>query len=438
MKPLCVVSCPLDTFSGYGARSRDFVKALIQLKDSEWDIKIMPQRWGDCPWNFLSQDDPLRQRFIGGIEPNKRPDVWMQITVPNEFQPVGHFNIGISAGIETTIYPGEFIEGNNRMNLNLVSSEHSKQVALATNFEKRDNNTQQVLGQLKVEKPTEVLFEGLDLEKYNKNPQNSGLLKDIPEDFCFLYTGHWLPGDFGEDRKNTGLMIKTFLESFNTPAKQKPALILKTNHINYSLLDREEILKKINDIKNQVSGTLPNIYLIHGEMTDDEMNQLNNDNKVKAFVSFTKGEGYGRPLVEAAITGKPTIVSNWSGHKDFIHPDYNVLIGGELKPVHPSSANQFLLKESQWFNINTDIASRAMKDVFKDYKKYWEKSRKQTQYLKDNWSFDKMVEKLNTLLPKVEAAPQMQPLNLPKLKKIGENNIELPKLKLPKLKKIEI
>ena len=428
MKPLCVVSCPIDTFSGYGARSRDFVKALIQLKDSEWDIKIMPQRWGECPWNFLSQDDPLRQRFIGGIEPNKRPDVWMQITVPNEFQPVGHFNIGISAGIETTIYPGEFIEGNNRMNLNLVSSEHSKQVALATNFEKRDNNTQQVLGQLKVEKPTEVLFEGLDLEKYNKNPQNSGLLKDIPEDFCFLYTGHWLPGDFGEDRKNTGLMIKTFLESFNTPAKQKPALILKTNHINYSLLDREEILKKINDIKNQVSGTLPNIYLVHGEMTDDEMNQLNNDNKVKAFVSFTKGEGYGRPLAEAAITGKPTIVSNWSGHKDFIHPDYNVLIGGELKPVHPSSANQFLLKESHWFNINTDIASRAMKDVFKNYKKYWEKSRKQTQYLKDNWSFDKMVEKLNTLLPKVEAAPQMQPLTLPKLKKI----------ELPKLKKIEI
>ena len=147
-----------------------------------------------------------------------------------------------------------------------------------------------------------------------------------------------------------------------------------------------------------------------------------------AFVSFTKGEGYGRPLAEAAITGKPTIVSNWSGHKDFLHPDYNVLIGGELKPVHPSSANQFLLKESQWFNINTDIASRAMKDVFKNYKKYWEKSRKQTQYLKDNWSFDKMVEKLNTLLPKVEAAPQMQSIILPKLKKI----------ELPKLKKIEI
>ena len=433
MKPTCVVSCPIDTFSGYGARSRDFVKALIQSKGEEWDIKIMPQRWGDCPWNFLTKSDPLKQRFIGGLQ--QQPDIWIQITVPNEFQPVGKFNIGISAGIETTIYPANFIEGSNRMNLNLVSSEHSKQVALASQYDKVDKNTKQKTGVVKLEKPIEVLFEGLDLDKYYKNPQNSELLKDVKEDFCFLFTGHWLPGKFGEDRKNTGLMVKTFLETFRGMGKKRPALVLKTNTVNYSLIDREGILKKINDIKDQVEGNLPNIYLLHGELTDDEMNQLNNDNKVKAFVSFTKGEGYGRPLAEAAITGKPTIVSNWSGHRDFLYPDYNVLIGGELKPVHRSSANDFILKESQWFNINTDIASRAMKDIFKHHKKYLENSRKNTQYLKDNWSFDKMVEKLNSLLPKVENAPQIQTLNLPKLKKIGAKQ-ELPKLKLPKLKKI--
>ena len=434
MKPLCVVSCPIDTFSGYGARSRDFVKSLIELKGEEWDIKIMPQRWGDCPWNFLDDNDSLRQRFIGQL--TQKPDIWVQITVPNEFQPVGQFNIGVSAGIETTIFPGEFLEGMNRMNLNLVSSTHSKEVALATQFEKKDKQTNQTTGTLKLEKPIEILFEGLDLDKYNKKPQNSGLLKDIPEDFCFLFTGHWLPGAFGEDRKNTGLMVKTFLETFKGSGKKKPALILKTNMVNYSLLDREEMLKRINNIKKTITGTLPNIYLLHGEITDDEMNQLNNDNKVKAFVSFTKGEGYGRPLAEAAITGKPTIVSNWSGHRDFLHPDYNILIGGELKNIHKSAANQFLLKESQWFSINPDIASRAMKDVFKHYKKYLEKSRKNTQHLKDNWSFDKMTEKLNSFLPKVEAAPQTQTLKLPKLKKVGAKT-ELPKLKLPKLKKIE-
>ena len=435
MKALCVVSCPIDTFSGYGARSRDFVKSLIELKGEEWDIKILPQRWGDCPWNFLSQDDPLRQRFIGGLD--KKPDIWVQITIPSEFQPVGQFNIGVSAGIETTAYPVDFIEGSNKMHLNLVSSKHSKDIALNSNYERRNKQTNEVEGIVKLEKPIEVLFEGLDLDKYYKNPQNSELLKNVKEDFCFLYTGHWLNGALGEDRKNTGLMIKTFLESFNTTSKKKPALILKTNLTNYSLIDKEHILTRINQIKDMVSGNLPNIYLLHGEMTDDEMNQLNNDNKIKSFVSFTKGEGYGRPLAEAAITGKPTIVSNWSGHVDFIHPDYNILIGGELKEVHPSAANQWLMKESQWFNINVDIAGRAMKDVFKNYKRYLEKSRKQTQYLKDNWSFNKMTEKLNTFLPKVEAAPQMQTLKLPKLKKI-ESKQELPEIKLPKLKKIEI
>ena len=66
-------------------------------------------------------------------------------------------------------------------------------------------------------------------------------------------------------------MLKTFLETFNTSAKNKPALVLKTSHVNYSLLDKEQILKSINSIRDIVSGSLPNIYLLHGEMTDEEI-----------------------------------------------------------------------------------------------------------------------------------------------------------------------
>ena len=216
-KPLCVVSCPIDTFSGYGARSRDFVKALIKSKDDEWDIKIFPQRWGECPWNYLAQDDPLRQRFIKKLE--TRPVVWVMITIPNEFQPVGQFNIGVTAGIESTVFPANMIEGLNRMDVNFVSSTHSKNVAIASKFDKIDKKTKQKTASIEINKPLEVLFEGLDLDKYYKKPASSktNILKDVSEEFCFLYTGHWLPGKMGEDRKNTGLMIKTFLETFNTP-----------------------------------------------------------------------------------------------------------------------------------------------------------------------------------------------------------------------------
>jgi glycosyltransferase involved in cell wall biosynthesis len=244
-----------------------------------------------------------------------------------------------------------------------------------------------------------------------------------------------LPGDFGQDRKNVATLISTFLETFKGPGTKKPALVLKTNRVNYSLLDRELVIGLINRIKDKFTGNLPNIYLLHGETTDEEMNLLNNDPKVKAFVNFTKGEGFGRPLLEQAITGKPMITTNWSGHIDFLKPDYNILIGGELKNVHPSSANQWLLKESQWFNINTDIASRAMKDVFKHYKKYLKSSRKQTQYLKENWSFDKMGEKLNSFLERVPIQEKVK-LKLPKLKnlpKLGGKKQQFPKLKPAKV-----
>ena len=81
MKPICVVSCPIDTFSGYGHRSRDFVRSLIEAKGNDWDIKILPQVWGGTPWGFLDDNDPLRNRFIPQMQ--QQPDIWMQITFPN-------------------------------------------------------------------------------------------------------------------------------------------------------------------------------------------------------------------------------------------------------------------------------------------------------------------------------------------------------------------
>ncbi|MEK9741372.1 MAG: glycosyltransferase, partial [Flavobacteriaceae bacterium] len=290
--------------------------------------------------------------------------------------------------------------------------------------------------------PIEVLFEGLDTGVYFKEPNKSGLLDNIDESFCFLFTGHWLPGEFGEDRKNVATMIKTFLETFKGRGA-KPALLLKTNKVDYSLLDKEEILGHIREIRNQFDykENLPNIYILHGEFTNEELNKINNDSKIKAFVSFTKGEGFGRPLLEQAITGKPVITTNWSGHTDFIRPEYNILLGGELKSIHPSAANKWLLKEAQWFNVNTEIASKAMKDVYKHYKKYIENSRKQTKFLKENFSQDKMTEVLKGYMDQINVAVniplQMPKLQLPKLKKIGEETkSELPKLKLPKLQKI--
>jgi glycosyltransferase involved in cell wall biosynthesis len=435
MKPTCIVSCPIDTFSGYGHRSRDFVRSLIEAKGDDWNIQILPQKWGNTPWGFLDKNDPLRSRFMAGGNVPK-PEIWIQISIPNEFQPMGKFNIGVTAGIESTVPPPDFIKGMNRMDLNLVSSKFTQDTFKQVQF--TENNQQgQPVAQVKLEKPIEVLFEGLDTGVYFKEPGKSGLLDNIDESFCFLFTGHWLPGNFGEDRKNVATMIKTFLETFKGRGA-KPALLLKTNRVDYSLLDKEEVLKDIRKIRNKFDykEDLPNVYILHGEFTNEELNKINNDPKIKAFVSFTKGEGFGRPLLEQAITGKPVITTNWSGHIDFIRPEYNVLIGGELKPIHPSAANNWLIKEANWFNINTEIASKAMKDVYKHYKKYIEQSRKQTKFLKENFSYQNMTEVLTNHLNQINVTVNV-PLQLPKLKKVNTPQLpNLPKLKLPKLEKI--
>jgi len=431
MKPLFFISCPIDTYSGYGARSRDIVKAL--LKSDKYDIKIMPQRWGNTPFGFLKADNPEHKQILDCCwnQPQlpRQPDVWMQITVPNEFQPIGKFNIGVTAGIETTVCDPSWLEGLNRMNLNLVSSEHAKKVFENSAFEQRDRNQgDRVVGTIKLNKPVEVLFEGADTNIYQKldkivDSEVGDVLDTIDEEFNYLFVGHWLQGELGQDRKDTGMLVKTFLETFKGKSK-KPGLILKTSSATYSIMDREEILDKINKIREFVGDKdLPNIYLLHGELEDKEVNELYNHPKVKVHVSFTKGEGYGRPLLEASISQKPVIAPNYSGHIDFLDADMSTLLPGQITQIHPSAVMQnMLIPESGWFTIDYKKAAEILEEIFKNYNKYLDGAKRQSYRSRTEFSLDKMGEKLIELID--NKIPKPVQLKLPQLKKI-----ELPKLK---------
>ena len=430
-KQLCIVSSPVDTFSGYGARSRDFIKSLIKAKGDEWDIKLLSQRWGQTPFGFLNEEIEEEKDLLDRIIPQMttQPDAWIQITVPNEFQKVGKYvNIGVTAGIETTICDPSWIEGCNRMDLTLVSSQNAKTVFDNSQFEQKDSNTNKTTAIIKLTSQVEVLFEGLDLNKYFKTtPSQTDLVKSISsikEDFCFLFVGHWLSGDFGEDRKNVGYMIKAFLETFKSKTNP-PALIMKTNSATTSIMDRNSMLDKIEAVRKTVKGRVPNIYLLHGDLEDEDINDLYNHSKVKAMVSFTKGEGYGRPLLEFTVTEKPVIASGWSGHIDFLDKDAAILVGGELKPIHASAVvPNMLIADSQWFAPNDGQAGYALKEVFENYKKYLPLAKKQANISKSKFSLDKMTERLIQILnEKTQPIPKFIPLSLPKL-----NKLELPKL----------
>ena len=440
MKTSCVLYAAVDTYSGYGARGRDLAKAIIELKKDEWDIKVIPCRWGDTPQGFIDDHSETWGFLKPYLNPTgqltQQPDIMIWNTIPSEAQTVGKYNILVTAGIESTIAPAEWIEGCQRMDLVLGSSKHTIDVLRDSKFQKQDQKTQQIVGNVEWTRDGDVLFEGADTSVYK--PVKSDFKLDIKEDFAYLFVGHWMQGQMGEDRKNVGLLIKAFYETFKNKSKA-PALVLKASTVSTSYMDRDEILKRIRAIKRTVnSKKLPNVYLLHGDFTNEEMNQIYNHPKIKAMVSLTKGEGFGRPLLEFSLSQKPVITTNWSGHIDFLDEETSVLLPGNLTNIHDSAANKYLMKEAQWFSVDTPHVGHYLKDVFENYKKYQVMGKKQAYRSRTEFSFDKMKEKLGEIFDsKIPEFPKQVQLQLPKLKKVGENKTELPKLKLPKLKKVE-
>jgi len=444
-KPLVLVTAPVGTRSGYGSHSRDICRSLIAM--DKFDVKIWPVRWGGTPQDALdeknSYDKPIIDRLLTQPNMDRQPDVHFHVVVPNEFQQLGKYNIGITAGIETTTCPPEWLEGLNRMNLNIVPATFVAQTIRDTKYDKHDKDSKQKVGEIICNTPIEVLFEGADVEIYKPTREFSkdlvDTLKEIKEDFCFLFVGHWLQGGLGQDRKDLGMLLKTFYETFKDQPKQ-PALILKTSGAQPSVLDREDIMTKIEQIKATVNGKLPNVYILHGDLEDEEINGLYNHPKVKAHVSFTHGEGFGRPLLEASLSEKPVIAPDWSGQVDFLDVKDAVLLPGSLNEVKKGSfPDSMHVEGSKWFTVNYNYASKMLKDVFDNYSKYIVRGKRMSIKNQTKFSLDAMTKKFEEILdrhlPKFEEQPQQVDLKLPKLKKV-ESVSEKPKVELPKLKKV--
>mgnify|MGYP000262248540 FL=1 len=429
MKPTLVFQGPIFTRSGYGDHCRDLMKSLRKM--DKYDIKIIPLRWGSTPQNQVDGESEFGRWMLERVitEVGEKPDVFMQVSVANEFEPKGHYNIGITAGVETTIAPKDFIDGSNKMDLIIVPSNFTKQNLGGTVYQQKDQATDQIVGEIKVTKPIEVLFEGVDTEIFSKG-SGKDVLENVKEDFNFLIVGHWLKGDLGQDRKDIGMAIKTFATVFQyLPKDKRPALIVKTSHAGFSVIDREATREKLEGVLKTFGDKCPSVYLLHGDMEETDMSNLYHHPKVKAMISFAKGEGYGRPMAEFTLTGKPIIASGWSGQMDFLPAEHAVLLEGSLTAVDESAADQFCMKEAQWFSVNYSNAANKIYDVYNKYDSYLEKSKGLRENTLKNFTLDNMHDKFTQLMDTyVKKQPQLVPFNIPK--------VNASKMQIPKLNKI--
>ena len=422
-----VIGSPVQTQSGYGHHAREIIKNVLKFKADDWDVKLLSLPWGGTPMNYPIAED-WKNRLIQ-LPLTQQPDIWIQISVPNEFQSIGKYNIGVTAGTEGDVCPEAWIDNLNAMQLVIVPSKFTKEV-----FE----NTAKLKNKI-ITANIEVIPEYFNSE-ISSNTADSAtnakdvltVLNDIPESFAFLTVGHWLQGYVGEDRKNVGGVVHAFFNTFKNK-KDAPALILKTSGATYSVMDRMDIESKINQIR-EMYGTakLPNVYVLHGDLTDDEMNALYNHPKVKAMISFTKAEGFGRPLLEFSTTAKPILAPHYSGQADFLNAEFICALPGQLTQIHPSAQNEFLIGEAKWFTVDYGYASKMIEDVHKNYKKWQELAKRQRYFVNSTFTEQvveaeyvrvlESVKEIVNLIPKpVELKlPQLKKIELPKLQKVGE------------------
>jgi hypothetical protein len=417
------------TRSGYGDWGISVAKSLYRY--DKFDLVLVPTRWGACSRKFSSDeiDDPVEKKLFEKVikQPlTRQPDLYIHCTIPNEFQPVGKYNIGMTAGIETTVARPEWVEGLNRMNMNIVTSVHSRDVFEKARYQKQINQQSPPV-ELKSLKPMEVLFWGADTQTYHKTdviePLVAKELDVIPENFGFLFVGQWTSAHLFNDRKDIGNLIKTFLKTFRNWKGEMPTLILKTsgaaicNMDKYDMIDKLRTVRELVKQESAVGDVLPNVYLVYGDLTHSEMNSLYNHPKVKAHISFTHGEGFGHPLLLSTLSGKPIIAPNWSGHLDFLNPKLCKLLDGEVKQLPPESVNEWLVKESGWFNVNYSRAEDVMRNTVSHYKPYLEKAEELRIFNSQNFSEEAMDKKFHELLDKyVPTFAIEQPFVLPKLK----------------------
>jgi len=360
MKKKILLKGPLLTRSGYGEQARFALRALRTRQDI-FDIFIQPIQWGHTSWLSETSEerswiDQQIERTIGYIHQGGKFDISIQVTIPNEFENLAAYNVGYTAGIETTKVAHQWLQKCNEMDKIIVVSQHSKNVFTSSKYSGVNPENNETVS-LSLE--TDIEYVNYPVKSFDKTEE---LPIELSTDINFLAVAQFGP------RKNLLNTVKWFLEEFSD---DPVGLVLKTNKAKNCLMDREIVRHELTQMCKTIPNTKAKVYLLHGDMTDEEMHSLYKHPKISAFVALPHGEGFGLPIFEAAYSGLPVVSVGWSGQMDFLCDDdrkenfYNV--GFDLNKV-PEEVywEGVIIKESMWAYAREQSSKDMMRQCYKD------------------------------------------------------------------------
>ena len=351
-KQTIIFEAPIHSTSGYGEHAREVANFLIPMFDN--NFHIVETYWGHTQ-SICNNKTNYTKYISKKINSNNPIDVYIQMALPSEFKAIGSVNVGITALVECSICSEDFVRGCNKMNIIVLSSNFAKKVL--------EDSAKQYGISLSCDIKVIPQMTSTTTSKSELD------LNYITEDFCFLFNGKWnMDSNIPIERKNIETLIRCFISTFHKHST-KPALILKTHNKNYSRLDYTRTETKIKSIINEVNAELsvPSVYLLHGELSAEQMKSLYTNDKVKCYVSCSHGEGFGRPVLEASVYGLPVIASKWSGHRDILSDELNYITGDLVETPH---INNGVGTDAMWYKCtNTSIQSKLL-DVYENYNQY--------------------------------------------------------------------
>tara|TARA_R100000995_G_C3484474_1_gene126290 strand:+ start:556 stop:1839 length:1284 start_codon:yes stop_codon:yes gene_type:complete len=400
-----LVRGPALTRTGYGEHCRFVLRVLREIKGL--DIYLLPVNWGKSSWIWENSEerdwmDKIIKKTALYSQERGQYDMSVQVTIPNEWQKMAPINIGVTAGIETTKVAPIWLQKCNEMDRVVTISQHSKAGLVNTIYEAIDRNTNQPLI-LKCAKKVDIVH--YPVKEDILNNLTSDLDLDLNTKFNFLTVAQWGP------RKNLGSTVKWFVEEFiDNP---EVGLVVKTFVRGGSILDKNAVTQELEKLlsRPQYKDRECKVYLLHGDLTDEEMHCLYSHKSINALISLTHGEGFGLPLFEAAYCGLPVLATDWSGHLDFLYKPTKDKKGREknkphfaridydLQPVPPDAVwDGVIQKDSMWAYPQQGSCKIKLREVYKDYGRFKSQAKKLQDWILEEFNSEKQINKFKEII----------------------------------------
>jgi glycosyltransferase involved in cell wall biosynthesis len=390
MKKKILVEGPILSQSGYGEHSR-FVLRSLRSQEDVFDIYALPLNWGQTSWIFEDDEernwiDSIINKTAMYVQQHGQVDIYVHVGIPPELKRKAPITISVNASIETDKVKAEWIDILNRECDKVITiSEHARKVLVDTEYLVQDQFGR--VQKLKLKVPVEVVgYPVKDFNGYTNEAAKEKLPLDF--DFNFLCVAQWGP------RKNLEKTIRWFLEEFKD---DKIGLVCKISGANNSLLDKKNCENLLEQILKDYQDKKCKVYLLHGDMNEEEIHNLYVHPQIKAMINFGHGEGFGLPLFEAAYCGLPVITHDFGGQKDFLYAEIDgkkkrlfSSVSYDLNNIQPEAIwTCCTTKDMRWAFVRPVSAKLAMRECFKDYGRFKGQARKLRDSLLDSWTKEK-------------------------------------------------